>query len=101
MVNNSGNICKEVDKERRADFGVCDDARNMVTSKQLATKPAVKAVPLPLDRHNGRIAWYKIGSPLRIIAILRASLETRAPVGYEDDSGFHYGANVNEWFFSI
>jgi hypothetical protein len=56
---------------------------------------------LPLDRHNGRIAWYKIGSPLRIVSILRASLEARAPVGYEDDSGFHYGANANDWFFSI
>jgi hypothetical protein len=73
----------------------------MVTSKQLATKSAVNTVPLPLDRHQGRIAWYKIGSPLRIVAVLRASLEAKAPVGYEDDSGFHYGPDDSEWFFSI
>jgi hypothetical protein len=77
------------------------DARIMVTSRQLATKPVVKTMPLPLDYRNGRIAWYKIGSPGRIIAILRASLEDRAPVGYEDDSGFHYGPDDTGWFFTI
>jgi hypothetical protein len=73
----------------------------MVTGTQLETTQAVKTAPLPLERNNGRIAWYKVGSPVRIIALLRATIETRAPVGYEDDAGFHYGADASAWFFSI
>jgi hypothetical protein len=96
-----GNICKEVGKERRADCAICVDVRNMVTGTQLATKQAVKTLPLPLEHNNGRIAWYKIGSTGRIIAILRATVEARAPVGYEDEAGFHYGPEATGWFFSI
>jgi hypothetical protein len=96
-----GNFYKQVGKEWRAGGAICADVRNMVTGKQLATIQAGETFPLPLDRRHGRIAWHKIGSPPRIIAILRASLEARAPVGYEDDSGFHYGADVTGWFFSI
>jgi hypothetical protein len=73
----------------------------MVTGAQLATKQAVKTMPLPLDHTNVRIAWYKIGSPKRIVARLRAVIETRAPVGYEDEAGFHYGPEAAGWFFSI
>jgi hypothetical protein len=95
------NFCKQVGKEWRAGFATCIDARIMVTSEPLATKPVVKTMPLPLDYRNGRIAWDKIGSPSRIIAILRAALEARAPVGYEDDCGFHYGPDATGWFFTI
>ena len=73
----------------------------MVTSIRLATEWAPKALPLPLDHQSGRVAWYKIGSPLRIIAVLRATVEARVPVGYEDEAGFHYGADITGWFFSI
>lgn len=66
----------------------------MVTGAQLATKEVVQMMPLPLDRNKGRIAWYKIGSPVRIIAILRATVEALVPVGYEDEAGFHYGAEA-------
>jgi len=76
----------------------------MVTSIRLATKPAsaIPAIlPLPVDDQNGQIAWYQIGSPHRIMALLRATVEARAPVGYEDEAGFHYGTDATDWFFSI
>jgi len=48
-----------------------------------------------------RIAWHEVGSPARIIAKLRAAIEARAPVGYEDETGFHYSRKASDWFFSI
>jgi hypothetical protein len=48
-----------------------------------------------------RIAWPEVGFPVRIIAKLRAAIEARAPVGYEDETGFHYSLNASDWFFSI
>jgi hypothetical protein len=95
------NFYEEVDKEGRAHWVNWMDARDMVTSTRLATRGGVGSLPLPLERKGDRIAWYQAGSPVRIIAILRASLEAQVPVGYEDDSGFHYGADASEWFFSI
>jgi hypothetical protein len=48
-----------------------------------------------------RIAWHKVSFPVRIIAKLRAAIEARAPVGYEDETGFHYSMKASDWFFSI
>jgi hypothetical protein len=48
-----------------------------------------------------RIAWHEVGSPARIIAKLRAAIEARAPVGYEDETGFHYSRKASDLFFSI
>ena len=95
------NIYKKVGKEWRAHAMKYVDAPNMVTSMQLATERVVETMPLPLVRNGGRIAWYQVGSPGRIAAILRASIEARAPIGYEDDAGFHYGVDATEWFFTI
>jgi hypothetical protein len=96
-----GNFYKQVGKGWRARPGIWVDARNMVAGTQLAEKRTGEMMPLPLDRNSGRIAWHQIGSPVRIIAILRATLKARVPVGYEDEAGFHYGAEAAGWFFSI
>jgi hypothetical protein len=32
---------------------------------------------------------------------LRAAIEARVPVGYEDETGFHYSLKASDWFFSI
>jgi hypothetical protein len=48
-----------------------------------------------------RIAWHEVRFPVRIIAKLRAAIEARAPVGYEDETGFHYSPKASDWFFSI
>ena len=73
----------------------------MVIGTQLGMKAGIGMVPLPLDRIDGRIAWYQTGSPGRIVAILRAAARRRVPVGYEDATGFHYGAHPGDWFFTI
>jgi len=48
-----------------------------------------------------RIAWHEVRFPVRIIAKLRAAIEARVPVGYEDETGFHYSMKASDWFFSI
>jgi len=73
----------------------------MVSGTQLATTQPVEAGPLPPDRKPGRTAWRKVGFLIGIIALLRATIETQAPVGYEDEAGFHYGLDATGWFFSI
>ena len=32
---------------------------------------------------------------------LQAAIETRVPVGYEDETGFHYSLKASDWVFSI
>jgi hypothetical protein len=39
--------------------------------------------------------------PVRAIAKLYAAIEDRVPVGYEDETGFHYSMKASDWFFSI
>jgi len=73
----------------------------MVMGKQLAARPVATAMPLPLDCSNGRIAWHQVGSPVRIRDLLRAAINAWAPVGYEDETGFHYGVDGQDWSFSI
>jgi hypothetical protein len=41
-------------------------------------------------------AWHEAGFPVRIIAKLRAEIASRIPVGYEDETGFHYGVKVDD-----
>jgi hypothetical protein len=73
----------------------------MIAGTQLAERRIEKTTPLPLDRNNNQIAWHEVGSPVRIIAKLRAAIEARVPVGYEDETGFHYSMKASDWFFSI
>ncbi|HTY87840.1 MAG TPA: hypothetical protein VMB80_10280 [Candidatus Acidoferrum sp.] len=73
----------------------------MVTGTELAVQQIAGVMPLPLERNGGRIAWYQVGSPVRIAAILRAALAAKVPEGYQNESGFHYGTEANDWFFSI
>ena len=72
----------------------------MIAGNQLAKRPVAQTPPSS-SASNLRIAWHEVRFPVRIIAKLRAAIEARAPVGYEDESGFHYGADATDWFFSI
>ena len=60
-----------------------------------------KTTPLPLACNDNQIAGHEVGSPARIIALLRASIKSHVPVGYEDESGFHYGVDVMNCFFNL
>ena len=47
------------------------------------------------------MAWYVVRFPVWVIAKLYAAIEARVPVGYEDETGFHYGLKASDWVFSI
>jgi len=36
-----------------------------------------------------------------IADLLSATIETWVPVGFEDETGFHYGVDVTGWSFTI
>jgi hypothetical protein len=72
----------------------------MIADSQLAERHVEKTLSSS-SASTLRIAWHEVGSPARIIAKLRAAIEARAPVGYEDETGFHYSRKASDWFFSI
>jgi hypothetical protein len=72
----------------------------MITGSQLAERHVEQTMPSS-SANTLRIAWHEVRFPVRIIAKLRAAIEARVPVGYEDETGFHYGADAKDWFFSI
>ncbi|MGO8839076.1 MAG: hypothetical protein ACLQAH_06345 [Limisphaerales bacterium] len=73
----------------------------MIAGTELANRANSHGVSLPMNRNAVRMAWQAVGSPVRIIALLRATIQTWVPLGYEDESGFHYGADVTDWSFTI
>ncbi len=73
----------------------------MVTGKELATGQFDQTTSLTADSNIVRIAGHKVSVPVRIIAKLCGVMETRVPVGYEDEGGFHYGLDMAGWFFTI
>jgi hypothetical protein len=72
----------------------------MVAGTQLAECYVEQTMPSS-SAGSLRIAWHAVRFPVRIIAKLRAAIETRVPVGYEDETGFHYSLKASDWFFSI
>jgi hypothetical protein len=72
----------------------------MVAGNRLATWQDEPTRSLSSAR-TVQIAWQEVSFPVRIIAKLRAAIEARVPVGYEDETGFHYGLHAPDWFFSI
>jgi hypothetical protein len=76
------------------------DGRNMIAGSQL-TERHVEQTMSSSSAITLQIAWHEVSFPVRIIAKLRAAIEARAPVGYEDETGFHYNRKASDWFFSI
>ena len=72
----------------------------MIADSQLAERH-VEQTMASSSAGNLRIAWHEVSFPVRIIAKLQAAIETRVPVGYEDETGFHYSLKASDWFFSI
>jgi hypothetical protein len=72
----------------------------MVAGTQLAECYVEQTMPSS-SAGSLRIAWQAVRFPVRIIAKLRAAIETRVPVGYEDETGFHYSLKASDWLFSI
>jgi hypothetical protein len=72
----------------------------MIAGNQLAERHVEQTPPAP-TAGNLRIAWYEVRFPVRIMQQLQAAIETRVPVGYEDETGFHYSLKASDWVFSI
>jgi len=53
-------------------------------------------MPLPPVRNTVQTAWRKAGFPVRIIAKWRMAIASYMPVGYEDETGFHYGVEADD-----
>jgi hypothetical protein len=72
----------------------------MIAGNQLAKRHVEQTPPSP-SVGNLWIAGYMVKFPVRAIAKLYAAIEDRVPVGYEDETGFHYSMKASDWFFSI
>jgi hypothetical protein len=72
----------------------------MIAGNQLAKRRVEQTLP-SLSASSLRIAWHEVRFPVRIIEKLYAALEAWVPVGYEDETGFHYSMKESDWVFSI
>jgi len=72
----------------------------MVGGSQLAKRCVEQTMP-SVSARTLRMAWPRVGFPARIVEKLRAALERWVPVGYEDETGFHYSLKASDWVFSI
>jgi hypothetical protein len=73
----------------------------MIAGNQLAKRRVEQTLPSLSASNALRIAWQEVRFPVRIIEKLYAALETWVPVGYEDETGFHYSMKASDWVFSI
>ena len=72
-----------------------EDSRNMITGTQLAERHVEQTVSAS-SASTLRIAWHEVSFPVRIVEKLRAAIEARAPVGYKDETGFHYSMKASD-----
>jgi len=72
----------------------------MIAGNQLA-KRHVEQTPPSSPVSNHRMASSAVNFPVWVIAKLCAAIEARVPVGYEDETGFHYSLKASDWVFSI
>ena len=66
----------------------------MVTGKELVTGNVDKTLSAPIDSGRTRTTRHKAGFPVRSLVKLYRVIKPGAPIGYEDETGFHYGVNL-------
>jgi len=89
-----GNFCLFVAKRSEALFDRNLYLCNMVTGKELTTGTADRATPAAGDKSGRQIEGHRVGFPVWFAAKLSGMMESKAPLGYEDESGFHWGADL-------
>lgn len=67
---------------------------NMIVGTELTERWLKQTMPLTPDRNAIRIEWREVKFTVRIMTKLRQAVVAQAPVGYEDDNGFHYGTKT-------
>ena len=60
---------------------------------QLPGRTDNEAVVLPPNGED-RLADFEKGLTVRMIAVVRAVLSAKIPVGHENETGFHYGPEL-------
>ena len=70
------------------------DTCNVIATKWLAKKCLERTMALPSGGDGLQSAGPEAGSAVQIITKLRSTIEARVPVGYEDENGFHFGADA-------
>jgi len=69
----------------------CDDGDG-----KLADPGTEPTMPWPAPSNAIRTAWPAAAFRVRITAKICAAIASRVPVGYEDETGFHYGVNPGD-----
>jgi hypothetical protein len=72
------------------------DTYNVIATKWLAKKCLERTMLLPSGGDSLQAAGPEAGSAVQVITKLRASIEARVPLGYEDENGFHFGADATD-----
>ncbi|MGD0744061.1 MAG: hypothetical protein ABSA45_02805 [Verrucomicrobiota bacterium] len=93
------NFCLFVANKWKAHCRLSTYLRNMVTGKELATGCVDQTMPPTPDSNIVRKAGHRSGLPVRIVTKMCGAMESQVPVGYEDEGGFHYGAEMARGFF--
>jgi len=77
------------------------ETHNMIAGNQLAAGRVQRTLPMRLAGSILWTVWNEVSWPVRIAAKLRNAIEVHTPVGYEDETGFHYDSQSSDGFFSI
>ena len=72
-------------------FGGSVTVTNDAWDGELAEQYVAPKMPSRSTRNVVSMAWHVAGFPVRIIAKWCAAIASRVPVGYEDETEFHYG----------
>jgi len=77
------------------------ETHNMIAGNQLAAGHVDQTSAAPSAGSILRTAFNEFSLSARIVEKLRATIESHAPVGYENETGFHYNGEASDGFFSI
>lgn len=72
------------------------DTCNVIATKWLAKRCLEHQMALSSGGNTVQPTEPEDGSAVQAIIRLRATIETRVPVGYENETGFHYGVDVTD-----
>jgi len=88
-------------RKKALKFGGFITSAHDASDSQSAERLDEPMAPLQPVMNAVQTAWHKAAFPVRIIAQLRAAVASHLPVGYEDETGFHYGVDAGDWRFLI
>ena len=88
-------------RKKALKFGGFITAAHDASDGQPAERDVEPTMPLKSATNAVQMTGHEAGFPVRLIAKLCGAIASHVPAGYEDETGFHYGANVGDWFFLI